>query len=190
MDRGRLERLIAAAADALVVIDEAYIDYAPRDQLELYRRHSNVAILRTLSKVGFASLRIGWLLATPDLVTELDKARLPYNLNVPAQRLGALALEELSAEIDRITEFVVGERQRMTKELAGYARVRLHPSDANFLWLTTERSAEEVFAQLAERSLLVRSFHQSGGRLAHQLRVTVGTREENDAILQALREVT
>src|SRR5690606_39627209 len=68
-------------------LDEAYIDYSARNQLDLYRRYGNVAVLRTLSKIGLAALRVGWLVAHPDLVRELDKVRLPYNLPTLSQRL-------------------------------------------------------------------------------------------------------
>jgi histidinol-phosphate aminotransferase len=189
MSRDRLEQVIAGASGSLVVIDEAYIDYAPRSQLELCRAHPNVVILRTLSKVGFAALRVGWLLGRPELVTELNKARLPYNLPVPSQVLATLALSELSEEIESTARFVIAERARLAAELETFDGVHVSRSDANFLWLRTGQPAGDVFTGLAKRGILVRSFHSSGGRLGHQLRVTVGTREENTAFLTALREV-
>ena len=188
--RDRLEAIIEAAAGALVVLDEAYVDYASRDQLDLYRNHSNVAILRTLSKVGFAALRIGWLVARPELVSEIDKTRLPYNLPSISQHLATLVLTELDAELSQIARFVVGERERLELELARMPRIEVTKSEANFLWLKTERPAHEVFAGLAERGVLVRSFHERGGRLANQIRATVGTHAENDVLLAALREVS
>jgi len=188
--RDRLEAIIQAAAGALVVIDEAYVDYASHDQLELYRNHPNVAIMRTLSKVGFAALRIGWLVARPELVREVDKTRLPYNVPSVSQNLATLVLTELDAELAEIARFVVDERERLSRELATISRIELTPSEANFLWMKTEKSAGEVFAGLAKRGVLVRSFHERGGRLANQLRATVGTRTENDALLEALREVS
>lgn len=187
--RDRLERLIQAADGALVVIDEAYVDYADGDCLDLYRAHANVAITRTLSKVGFAALRVGWLVARPELVRELDKARLPFNVSAPSQRLATVVLEELADEVRRITSTVVHERARMEAELARLGGVTVTPSQANFCWLRCERPAAEVFAALADKKILVRSFHERGGRLANQLRVTLGTREGNDAFLRALTEV-
>ncbi len=189
VDRGRLERLIQAAPKSLVVIDEAYIPYAGGDQLELYRRYENVAVMRTLSKVGFAALRVGWLIGRPTLVTEVDKVRLPYNLNSLAQVLGRLAVTELAPEISSIVRAVVAERARVSRALAELPGVTVTPSQANFLWFRSERPAAELFQGLAERSVLVRSFHQRGGRLAHQLRVTIGTATENDRFLAGLREL-
>jgi histidinol-phosphate aminotransferase len=188
--RDRIEALIRAASGALVVIDEAYIDYAEGDHLDLYRSHENVAIMRTLSKVGFAALRVGWLIARPDLIAELDKTRLPYNLPALSQRLGALVLSELDPERRRIVEQVKRERAVLEQGLRGLPRIVLTPSDSNFFWVRTQEPAGDVFKRLAECGILVRSFHQRGGRLAHQLRITVGTATENEALVAALRGVT
>ncbi len=185
----KLAQIIEAAQGALVVIDEAYVDYASVSYLELYRRHENVAILRTLSKVGFAALRIGWLVGRPELVTELDKVRLPYNITSLSQRLGTIVLTELSDELSRTTEHVIAERARIEQALGQLDGVAPTPSQANFVWLETTPPAEQVFGGLRARGVLVRSFHQRGGRLAHRLRVTIGSREENDAFLETLRDV-
>lgn len=190
MSRERLERVIEAAAGALVVVDEAYVDYSSGDHLDLYRKHDNVAVLRTLSKVGFAALRVGWLVARPALIAELDKARCPYNLPSVSQSLATTVLTELGAEVAALAGAVKDERARVTAALEAMPRVSPTPSQANFLWVKTERPAGEVFDALCAKKILVRSFHGRGGRLASQLRVTVGTREENDAFLRALREVT
>ncbi len=127
-----LELVVRAAKDSVVVVDEAYIDYADRDQLDCMRQHENVVVLRTLSKIGFASLRVGWLAGNAALVRELDKLRLPYNLSTPAQRLAAVVLRELEPEISRITQAVVSERARVANELAGFSGVEVTPSQANF----------------------------------------------------------
>ncbi|HXK20104.1 MAG TPA: histidinol-phosphate transaminase, partial [Polyangiaceae bacterium] len=190
MSAQRLEQVILAAPQSLFVVDEAYIAYADRDQLELYRRFENVAILRTLSKVGFAAFRLGFLLARPEVVAELDKVRLPYNVPTPTQRVAELAFTELAPEIRRITRDVVAERARLAETLGSLPRVAVTPSQANFLWLRCERPAAELYEALKQRSILVRSFHGRGGRLANQLRVTIGTASENDELAAALTELT
>ena len=190
MSRDRLERLIQAAPEALIVIDEAYIAYSDRDQLDLYRTYENVAIMRTLSKVGFAAFRLGFLLARPEVVAELDKVRLPYNVPTPTQRVAELAFGELHPDIERLAAQVVSERQRLAQTLSQLPRLSLTPSQANFLWLRTERPAGELYEQLKQRGILVRSFHGRGGRLANQLRVTIGTAAENDQLAQALTELS
>jgi histidinol-phosphate aminotransferase len=190
MSRDRLEALLAAAPQALFVIDEAYIAYSDRDQLDLYRRYPNVSVLRTLSKVGLAAFRLGFLIARPAVIAELDKVRLPYNVPTPTQRVAELAFGELAPELERIAAAVVAERQRLTQGLAALPGLTVTPSQANFLWLKTERPAGELYEALKQRGLLVRSFHARGGRLAHQLRVTIGTADENDELLRALTELT
>lgn len=185
---GRLERLIESASNALVVIDEAYIDYSSRDQLYLYHRYPNVAIMRTLSKIGFAALRVGYILARPELAAALDKVRSPYNLPAVSQRLATLVLTEHSAAIAAMVRTVVSERERMEHGLRRLG-IRVCPSESNFLWITTPIPAADVQGQLGQLGILVRSFHPKGGRLAQQLRVTVGTPDENDAFLAAMRDV-
>jgi histidinol-phosphate aminotransferase len=111
-------------------------------------------------------------------------------MNSPAQALGALAVSELRPEIDHIVEYVVAERERVSAALCALPGISVTPSDANFLWFRSERPAADLFQGLQARGVLVRSFHQRGGRLANQLRVTIGTREENDRFLGGLRELT
>lgn len=190
MSPDRLEQLIEAAPQALVVVDEAYIAYSDRDQLDLYRKYENVAIMRTLSKVGFAAFRLGFLLARPQVVAELDKVRLPYNVPEPTQRVAELAFGELRPEIARITSQVVAERARLGLRLQQLPGVSVTPSQANFLWVRTEKPSGEIYEALKQRSILVRSFHGRGGRLANQLRITIGTPQENDALADALAELT
>jgi histidinol-phosphate aminotransferase len=190
MSLGLLEQLIEAAPESLVVIDEAYIAYSDRDQLDLYRKYENVSILRTLSKVGLAAFRLGFLVARPAIVAELDKVRLPYNVPTPTQRVAELAFSELAPEIERIARDVVAERVRVAEALARRPGLSVTPSQANFLWLRSERPAGELYEALKERSILVRSFHSRGGRLANQLRVTIGTPAENDELLRALADLT
>ena len=186
MSRTRIEAVIEAAKDALVVIDEAYVDYADRSNFDLLDRYSNVAILCTLSKIGFAALRVGWLAGPEELVREVDKVRQPYNVPFPSQKLATLVLRELSDEVRDIVAKVKAERERLGAAIARLPGFSVSPSQANFLWVRTPEPAEVVHKKLAEQGVLVRSFHAAGGRLGHQLRITVGTPSENDSLLEAL----
>ena len=183
----RLEAVIAAAPQSLVVIDEAYVDFAPRAQLHLRAQHPNVAFLRTLSKIGFAALRVGWLIAPAELVREIDKARQPYNVPEPSQRGAIFALRELGAEIGRIRDAVIAERTRLAEALAGLG-FAVTPSDANFLWAEAPRPAGELVEALAARGVLIKSFHASGGRLARRVRITVGLPAENDRLVDEITQ--
>jgi histidinol-phosphate aminotransferase len=185
----RLTRVIEAASRSLVVLDEAYVDYADRHWLELFRRHENVVVLRTLSKIGFAALRVGWLVGPRNLVAELDKLRLPYNLNGVSQALATVVFRELWSDVTEMTAAVKRERARLASALGSLPFLSVAPQQANFLWVKTERPAEAMFRELGERGILVRSFHTSGGRLAQQLRITVGTPAENDELVRCLREL-
>jgi histidinol-phosphate aminotransferase len=185
----RLRELIEAAKDSLIVIDEAYINYASRDHVSLLGQYENVVILRTLSKIGFAGLRVGWLMGSKAIISEVDKARLPYNLPTHSQKLASLALGELAPEIEGITRYVKAERARVAEELRSYKAVRVVPSEANFLWLELDRPSEDVFLALGKEGVLVRSFHGRGGRLDRCLRVTIGTEAQNDRFLDALQRV-
>jgi histidinol-phosphate aminotransferase len=186
---GRLERVIERAERSLVVVDEAYVDYADKNQLELFRRYDNIVILRTLSKIGFAALRVGWLVGPRKLVTELDKVRPPYNMNGVSHALATVVVRELWDDVRGLVERVKAERTRLAAELGAIPALEVTPSQANFLWVKTERPAEELFRALSARGILVRSFHTSGGRLARQLRITVGTPEENDELIRCLRDL-
>lgn len=183
----RIEAIVRQARSALVVIDEAYVDYASRDQRSLYQEYPNVALIRTLSKSGFAALRVGWLIAARELVVELDKARLPYNVPAVSQRVATLALTELAPELERIGAFVKQERARLAHELT-HLDVVVAPSEANFLWVRPPRPAQAVFDALLTHGVLVRGPHPQGA-LAEWLRVTVGTPAEDDRLLEALAAV-
>ena len=190
MSLDRLVALIEAMPRSLVIVDEAYIDYSDVNQLELYRRYANVAVLRTLSKVGFAALRVGWLIAAPELIQELDKFRPPYNMCSLSQELARVAVAELWPEISEIIATVVAERARVSAGLSALPGLSVTPSQANFLWVKTEKPAQLLFENLKSRGILVRSFHTRGGRLANQLRITIGSPSENDALLSALADLT
>jgi histidinol-phosphate aminotransferase len=186
MSAGRLEALLAGAGDALVVIDEAYVDFAGESLRGWRTRYPRLGILRTLSKVGLAALRIGWLEADGGLVREVDKVRQPFNVSAVSQAAAAAVLAEAWDAVRDHVQTVVGERERVAEALRAFPWLDVAPSAANFLWLGTPRPAAEVHAALLARGILVRSFHASGGRLANRLRVTIGDREQNDALVDAL----
>jgi histidinol-phosphate aminotransferase len=103
--------------------------------------------------------------------------------------LATFVVTELHDELTRIRETVLSERRRMTAQLAALSGVELAPAEANFLWMKTPHPAEEIFEKLKQRSILVRSFHRSGGRLRHYLRVTIGLPSENDRFVEALGDI-
>jgi histidinol-phosphate/aromatic aminotransferase/cobyric acid decarboxylase-like protein len=180
-----VERL-CAASDALVVIDEAYHEFAGESVVPLLERHPNLVVLRTFSKaMALAGLRVGYLLASPELVREVNKARLPYNVNFFSQAAALAALEEkdvLAASVQRL----VVERERLLARLADLPGVRAWPSRANFFLLELlAADPKAVFAALLRRGVLVRDV-TSYPTLSRCLRVSVGSEDENEAFLRAL----
>jgi histidinol-phosphate aminotransferase len=187
MSADRIEALLAGACEALVVVDEAYVDFAGESLRSWRSRHPRLGILRTLSKLGLAGLRVGWLEADQGLVHEVDKARQPFNVSALGQAAAAAVLAEAWDDVRAHVRAIVQERERLAGMLAGIAGIEVTPSQANFLWIATPRPAADVHAGLLSRGILVRSFHTAGGRLARRLRVTVGDAAQNDALIEALR---
>ncbi|MBI4536484.1 MAG: histidinol-phosphate transaminase [candidate division NC10 bacterium] len=186
-----LEAILRACAGsvchALVVVDEAYTEYSGRTVLSWLGRHPNLVILRTLSKIGLAGIRLGMLIAAPALVVEIDKIRPPYNVNALSQAAARVVLA-YGEVVARHAATIVAERERILAALAELAGATAFPSRANFFLLRTARPGDRVFQGLLERGILVRNFSRAP-YLADCLRVTVGTPEENDAFLAALRAV-
>ncbi len=185
MSDARLVQLLEAARDAFVVVDEAYVDYAGESVRGWRSRFPHLGILRTLSKVGLAALRVGWLEADEGLVAEIDKARQPYNVSAASQAAAAAVLVAGWGEVRANVAAVVAERERVAVAVRGIG-CGVTTSQANFLWVRTPRPAGDVYAGLVASGVLVKSFHAIGGRLGHQLRVTIGTPEENDRLIEAL----
>jgi histidinol-phosphate aminotransferase len=189
MSDDRLTAVLDAARDSLVVVDEAYADYAGGSIRAWRARYPNLAVLRTLSKVGLAALRVGWLEADEALVREVDKVRQPFNVSATSQAAAAAVLAEAWDEVGEHVQSVVRERHRVTDRLRALSGVDVAPSQANFLWVGLPRPASEVFAALIERGVLVRSFHSAGGRLSNRLRVTIGSPSDNDRFIEALERI-
>ena len=186
-DRGIMERYLRAVP-GIVVIDEAYHDFAAESCVDLLAGHGNLVVLQTLSKIGLAALRLGILLADPRVVAELNKVRLPYNVGSFSQVAAQTVLDNpvfLEGQIRKI----LAERERLAAALSLLPGVTAFPSDANFILLRTDRPSREVFEALRRRGVLVRDLGGSQGMLLGCLRVTVGLKAENDSFLEAMHEV-
>ena len=186
-DRGVMERY-ARAATGLVVIDEAYHDFARESVVDLLRAHRNLVVLQTLSKIGLAGLRLGVLLADAQVAGELNKVRLPYNVSSFSQAAARVVLEE-SGFLEAQIESIIEERGRVSAAMARLPGVTVFPSDANFILLRTGRPSRKVFEDLRHKGILVRDLGGNPGLLRDCLRVTIGTPEENQALLAALVEL-
>jgi histidinol-phosphate aminotransferase len=180
---------ILEGTKGLVVLDEAYVQFAGETQVELMRSYDRLVILQTFSKaMAAAGIRFGYALGPPDLMKQLDKVKLPYNVNI----FTLLAVETFIERWDQISWWIgrlVWERERVRGELAGMEQVRVYPSGANFLLFESLRkSASEVFESLVRKGILIRDV-SSYPMLQRGLRVSIGIPEENDEFLKALKEV-
>ncbi|MBI4228948.1 MAG: histidinol-phosphate transaminase, partial [Deltaproteobacteria bacterium] len=170
----------------IVVIDEAYTDFCGKSHIPLIDKYENLVVLRTMSKIGFAGMRLGILFARDHLVREINKVRLPYNIDLYSQRIAEVILEDLSFVSENI-QLIIRERERLFKELKRIPGIEAFPSDANFILLRVI-DADRVHNELIDRGIIVRNFN-SPGRLENCLRVTIGTPDENDSFINALRDI-
>jgi histidinol-phosphate aminotransferase len=183
--RSTIESLLEVSP-GLVVVDEAYGEFADRSAMELVTDDQPLVVVRTYSKVwSLAALRLGFCVAPEWVVDELEKVVLPYHLPAPSQLAGTVALQ-YGAEMDDRVVILVKERRRLASELARVDGVTVFPSGANFVLLRVHGDGHVLWQRLVDRGVLVRDF-SSWPRLEQCLRVTVGTPEENDAFLTALR---
>ncbi|MCU1463889.1 MAG: hisC [Acidimicrobiales bacterium] len=179
---------VLARAPGLVVVDEAYGQFSPWSALSLVAPDRPLVVTRTFSKTwSLAAARLGYLVGPPEIVAACESVALPYHLDTMKQVAGRLALR-FTAEMEARVSMLVEERGRLTVGLAELP-VETWPSGANFLlFRPTGRDGDSVHGALLERSVLIRNC-SSWPRLDGCLRVTVGTRSENDAFLDALRAV-
>ena len=189
---GFIERLLQAT-DALVVVDEAYCEFAGATALPLLEAHENLALLRTFSKAyALAGVRLGYILAHEGVVSELAKVRQPYSVDAVSQAIGRVVFENRAAFQPAI-DAIVAERGRVTAALAAMDGVEPYPSDANWVLFrlegagsaTAAATAAAAWEYLYDQGVLVRDF-SSVFMLEGCLRATIGTSEQNDALLAAL----
>jgi len=171
----------------MVVIDEAYVDFADDDALGLVGRYDNVVVLRTLSKgYSLAGLRLGFGVAQPGIIEGLSKVKDSYNVDVVSCMVGAAAIRD-QAHKDANVDKIKASRTALTEGLQAIG-FKVWPSQANFLLVRPPAgNAEEIYQSLKQRGILVRYFKQP--RLDDKLRITVGTDSQNAALLEALGEL-
>ena len=188
IDAADLRKLLRASR-GLVVIDEAYHEFAQATVAPLLAEHENLIVLRTFSKaIAFAALRVGYLLAAPELVREIRKAVLPYNLNAFSQLAAEVAIEKYPALLGPIVTAIISERERLYTALSEIPG--LHPlrSHANFMVVKSATDPARIFTELLKRDILVRDV-SAYPMLEKYFRFSVGTPEENDRLLRALNEI-
>jgi len=184
-DSGDIEAIIRAS-DGLVVIDEAYHVFAQKSFMSRLGDFPNLAVIRTVSKLGLAGLRLGYLAGRPEWVAEFNKVRQAYNVGVLTQAAATYALGKIDV-LESQAAAIRSDRSVLHRNLAALEGVTVYPSAANF-FLVRVPDGMRTFDALKAQGVLVRNFHGSHPMLANCLRITVGTPEENRILLSALRE--
>jgi histidinol-phosphate aminotransferase len=186
-DRDAVEAIIAKSP-GLVVVDEAYAPFTDHSFMPELATPGNLLVLRTLSKLGLAGLRLGLLAGPAAWLDEIEKTRLPYNISTVNQVTGAVALRHYDVFSGQ-AEHLRSDREALFARLQEMPGLTVFPSEANFILLRTPPGrANEIFAGLKDRGVLIKNLNGSAAALADCLRVTVGTAEENAAFLAALAE--
>lgn len=184
-----IERILRAAP-GLVVIDEAYQPFAGATFMPRLAEFENLVVMRTVSKIGMAGLRLGYVSGRPEWIDEFNKTRPPFNINVLTEAV-AIKLLENKAVLDAQAAAVLEERERLRPELARLPGLAVYPSSANFFLARVaggKGAGTRVFERLRAQGVLVKDFSGGHPLMENCLRLTVGTPEENRILLAALRE--
>jgi histidinol-phosphate aminotransferase len=182
-------RSILRASRGLVVVDEAYHEFAEHSVVPLLHEHENLIVLRTFSKaMAFAALRVGYLMAAPALVREIGKALLPYNLNAFSQIAAEIAMENYDRELRPLVKQIIAERYRVFAALSEMDSLNPVPSRANFLIVKSATDPKRIFTDLLKHDILIRDV-TGYPMLGEYFRFSVGTPDENDRLLKAIREI-
>ena len=176
---------VVDAAPGLVLVDEAYAPFADGDLMRLVSERPNVLVLRTLSKMGLAGLRLGALAGPAAWIEQLEKLRLPYNINSLTQAAAAAALSDPAPWLEQVA-LITAERARLLERLREHAGLRAWPSETNFLLVAVPGAGAATAAHLLAGGVLVKNLHGSHPLLADCVRVTVGRPAENDRLLEVL----
>jgi histidinol-phosphate aminotransferase len=173
----------------LVAVDEAYCEFAGRTVVPLLERYNNLVVFRTFSKaLGLAALRVGYLLAAPEIARETAKAVLPYNLNALSQTIAEVAVELYESELRPRVERIIAERERLYAGLQTIEGLEAVRSEANFMIVRSRIEPRRVFEELLKRDILIRDVSRYP-LLQNYFRVSVGAPRENDLVLSALHEI-
>jgi histidinol-phosphate aminotransferase len=187
--RDKIERLVDTFPGTLHIIDEAYGAYSGQSFATFAEERPHCALMGTLSKVGFAGIRVGWVRIHEALSQELEKVRQPFNLNTVSQVIATLALTDLAPFLENGITSIVAERERLATDLAAYEAFQCFPSDANFLLVQYTGDVPELCAALLDRAIAVRQFLTGDSRLRSCIRITIGTPEENQRLVEALSDI-
>jgi histidinol-phosphate aminotransferase len=187
LDREALVTILKNAR-GIVLVDEAYHEFSGQSALPLLAAHRNLVVLRTFSKaMSMAGLRFGYMMAHPEIAREVNKAKLPYNINIFTLAAAEIVIERREV-LNQAIATLVKERDRVFAELQKRPAVQAFPSTANFILLRTAKPARDLFEAMYTEGVLIRDV-SAYPLLDRCLRVSIGTPKENDRFLAALDRV-
>jgi histidinol-phosphate aminotransferase len=176
---------IIRQSKGLVIVDEAYQQFSEKKSFTPFmKKYKNLVILRTLSKIGLAGLRVGFMIAGDDIINEVNKVRLPFNVNSLSQKVAAEALQN-KKQMRSDIRLIISERKKLFKELVRMDGVKPYPSDANFIFFKVE-DGDRVHKGLLRKGVLIRNMKAVADGC---LRVTAGAPAENAAFLKVLKQI-
>jgi histidinol-phosphate aminotransferase len=181
---------IIMMAPGMVVLDEAYHPFAQSSFMNRLTEYDNLLVMRTVSKMGLAGLRLGLLCGHPDIIKEINKIRLPYNINVLTQIAAEFVLDNIDV-LNHQAKNIREERDLLLKKMNALQALKVFPSQANFILFRVlnndkNKSANDVFESIKQSGVLIKNMKADDGLLKNCLRVTVGTPDENKAFMGAL----
>ncbi len=180
---------IIDAADGLVIVDEAYAPFANASFIKKLADNPNLLVMRTVSKLGLAGLRLGFIAGNKDIIEQLNKIRLPYNINCLTQLTAEFALNN-QALFEQQTQQICKDRSLVLTQLNKLPGIIAYPSSANFiLFKTRPKQATCIFEALKQQGVLIKNLSPQGGLLTDCLRVTIGKPNENQVFLQSLSKI-
>ncbi|MFM0138905.1 histidinol-phosphate transaminase [Caballeronia grimmiae] len=187
-DDADIERVIAAAGRSLVVIDEAYQPFAEKTWMPRAAEFDNVVVMRTVSKLGLAGIRLGYMAGRPAWINQFDKVRPPYNINVLTQATADFLLDHLDV-LDAQAAALREERTQLAREVAALPGMTVYPSAGNFL-LVRVPDAALAFETLLTSRVLIKNVGKMHPLLSNCVRLTVGTADENAQMIAALKKLS
>ena len=174
-------------SNGVVVIDEAYGAFSGQSFVTEINKYENLVIMKTLSKIGFAGIRLGYLFGENSLINNINKLRLPFNINSVSQKISDLSFEN-NEYIDEQIKDLIKLKGKLTNQMKDIGKVKVYESKTNFvLFKILDKPANDVFNHLISCNILIKNISSSPG-LENCLRVTVGSEEENNLFIQSLKK--
>ncbi|MGQ9609497.1 MAG: histidinol-phosphate transaminase [bacterium] len=183
-----IAEIVENGKSSIIVLDEAYYEFSRKTFLQLLHLHNNIIILRTFSKAyGLAGLRVGYMVANKEIIDEIMKVKMVYNINSLSQKI-ALILLKYKNEMSKYINIILQERDKLIDELNKKDGLKVFNTDANFILFRVKTDAQFLFSALLENGILIRNLDEPG-LLENCLRVTVGKPDENIAFLSAIDKI-